>query len=90
MLGYDWKLGAIVGALAMTGDVISSFIKRRMGKGCQQPGTGPGPVCLKHYFPSPSVQGPLGLQWYEVLILVGAFWVLELLLSRVTLCPAYT
>ena len=72
----------MVGALAMTGDIISSFIKRRMGKAVssQAPGLDQVPEAL---LPLAVCAGPLGLQWYEVLILVGVFWVLELLLSRV-------
>lgn len=30
LLGLDWRLGALLGALAMAGDLISSFLKRRM------------------------------------------------------------
>ncbi len=82
VLGHDWKLGALVGALAMAGDIISSFIKRRMGKAVssQAPGLDQVPEAL---LPLAVCAGPLGLQWSEVLILVGVFWVLELLLSRV-------
>jgi len=82
VLGYDWKLGAIVGVLAMAGDMISSFIKRRMGMAVssQAPGLDQVPEAL---LPLAVCAGPLGLQWYEVLILVGVFWILELLLSRV-------
>jgi CDP-diglyceride synthetase len=82
VLGHDWKLGAMVGVLAMAGDIISSFIKRRMGMAVssQAPGLDQVPESL---LPLAVCAGPLGLQWYEVLILVGVFWVLELLLSRV-------
>ena len=31
LLGFSFALGAVIGALAMTGDLFSSFIKRRLG-----------------------------------------------------------
>ncbi len=31
VVGLPWALGLMVGALAMTGDCLSSFIKRRLG-----------------------------------------------------------
>ena len=72
VLGYTWKLGAMVGALAMAGDMISSFIKRRMGMvvSSQAPGLDQVPEAL---LPLAICAGPLGLQWDGVLILVGVF-----------------
>ncbi len=32
LLGFSFALGAVVGALAMAGDLFSSFIKRRLGR----------------------------------------------------------
>lgn len=31
LLGFDWLEGALIGAGAMAGDLISSFLKRRLG-----------------------------------------------------------
>jgi len=31
LCGVDWRLGAVVGVLAMAGDCLSSFTKRRLG-----------------------------------------------------------
>jgi CDP-2,3-bis-(O-geranylgeranyl)-sn-glycerol synthase len=31
LIGLNWKIGALVALMAMTGDLISSFVKRRMG-----------------------------------------------------------
>jgi hypothetical protein len=31
ILGLDWRVGAIIGSMAMAGDLFSSFIKRRLG-----------------------------------------------------------
>jgi len=82
VLGYAWKLGAMVGALAMAGDIISSFIKRRIGMAVSSQARGLDQV-PESLLPLAVCAEPLGLQWYEVLILVGVFWLLELLLSRV-------
>ena len=31
LIGLSWKVGALVAAMAMLGDLLSSFLKRRMG-----------------------------------------------------------
>jgi CDP-2,3-bis-(O-geranylgeranyl)-sn-glycerol synthase len=31
LIGLNWKIGALVALMAMTGDLISRFVKRRMG-----------------------------------------------------------
>ncbi len=31
LIGLGWKVGAVVGAVAMASDLLSSFLKRRMG-----------------------------------------------------------
>jgi CDP-2,3-bis-(O-geranylgeranyl)-sn-glycerol synthase len=82
LIGISWQTGAMAGLLAMLGDLLSSFTKRRMGRtvSSQLQGLDQVPESL---FPLVFLAGPLNLQWYEVLVLVGAFWVLELLLSRV-------
>ncbi len=81
LLGYTWQLGALLGLLAMSGDLLSSFIKRRMGMSVhsQAPGLDQVPEAL---IPLAVLAGPLGLTWGEIAILVVAFWVLELLISR--------
>lgn len=32
LLGLSWPLGVLIGALAMAGDLLSSFLKRRLGR----------------------------------------------------------
>jgi CDP-diglyceride synthetase len=82
LLGLGWKLGLSIGALSMAGDLISSFTKRRLGMppSSKAPGLDQIPEAL---LPLAVCASPLGLQWYEVAILVGVFWILEVLLSRV-------
>jgi CDP-2,3-bis-(O-geranylgeranyl)-sn-glycerol synthase len=81
LIGYSWQLGALFGLLAMVGDLLSSFIKRRMGMSVhsQAPGLDQVPEAL---VPLAVMAGPLDLQWYEVIVAVIVFWILELLLSR--------
>jgi hypothetical protein len=31
LIGVEWQIGAVVGGLAMVGDLVSSFLKRRLG-----------------------------------------------------------
>ncbi len=80
--GLGWQLGMSFGALSMAGDLFSSFIKRRFGMppSSQAPGLDQIPEAL---LPLLVCAAPLGLQWHEVLILVGIFWVVEVLLARV-------
>lgn len=81
LLGYQWWVGVLFGALAMGGDLVSSFIKRRFGlpSSSQAPGLDQIPESL---FPLWGCSSQLGLSWQHVLLLVGAFWVIEILLSR--------
>ena len=40
LLGFPWRLGAVVAAAAMAGDLFSSFVKRRMGLAPSSKATG--------------------------------------------------
>ena len=81
VMGIDWRVGGMIGLLAMVGDLLSSFIKRRLGMpvSSQAPGLDQVPEAL---LPLAVYAGPLGLLWYEVVLLVAAFWILEVFLSR--------
>lgn len=82
IIGQGWQLGASFGALSMAGDLFSSFTKRRLGmpSGSQAPGLDQVPEAL---LPLAVCAAPLGLHWFEVVIVAGLFWLLEVLLSRV-------
>ncbi|MGB5767725.1 MAG: CDP-archaeol synthase [Arenicellales bacterium] len=82
IFGLGWQLGASFGALSMLGDLFSSFSKRRLGmpSGSQAPGLDQVPEAL---LPLAVCASPLGLQWFQVLITAGLFWLLEVMLSRV-------
>ncbi len=72
VLGRDWTLGAAAGALAMAGDLLASFLKRR--RGIRPSGRAPlldsVPEAL---LPALVLRGPLQLQWLEIAALVVLF-----------------
>lgn len=82
LLGYGWLLGSGFAALAMLGDLISSFIKRRLGlrSGREVPVLDQLPETL---LPLVFYVGSLGLGWRQLLILVIIFFVLDLLSMRI-------
>lgn len=82
LMGYAWHTGLIIGALAMLGDLFSSFIKRRLGKAPSSmvPLLDQIPESL---FPSVAVRHTFELGWPIVGLLVIVFIILELLLSRI-------
>ena len=82
LVGVDWLIGAAFGGLAMCGDVLASFTKRRLGLPAsgQAPGLDQVPESL---LPLAICAGPLNLSPTAVLINVVLFWVVEILLSRV-------
>lgn len=81
LLGFSWSLGCVVGMLAMLGDLIASFIKRRLGlaSSSQAPGLDQIPESL---IPMLYCTFKLGLAWKSLLFTVLAFWMAEILLSR--------
>jgi CDP-2,3-bis-(O-geranylgeranyl)-sn-glycerol synthase len=82
VLGLPAITGAWVGLWAMAGDVLSSFLKRRLARdsGDQALGLDQIPESL---LPLLAVRSELGFGLGEVAALVALFLVLELLLSRV-------
>jgi CDP-2,3-bis-(O-geranylgeranyl)-sn-glycerol synthase len=81
LLGCDWTLGLTVGAGAMFGDLAASFSKRRLGRATSSQALGLDQI-PESLFPLLAVREPLGLQPWDIALLVGAFMALELLLSR--------
>jgi len=80
VLGMPWDIGLMVGGLAMTGDCLSSFIKRRLGydSGAMALGLDQIPESL---LPLLGVGGPLSLSVIGMMATVVAFMVLELIFS---------
>ncbi len=82
LVGLPWLVGAEVGLLAMVGDVLASFVKRRMGiaSSGRAPGLDQIPESL---LPAAVLSGPLGLDGIGVLVVTAAFFVLEVTISPV-------
>lgn len=80
VLGMPWEMGLTVGGLAMIGDCLSSFIKRRLGydSGAMALGLDQIPESL---FPLLSVWDPLSLSATGIMATVGAFMAFDLILS---------
>ena len=81
MLGLDWRIGALAAGGAMAGDLLSSFIKRRMKlpPHSMAPGIDQAPESL---LPLIFCMAPLRLTLADVVIATALFWVGELILSR--------
>jgi len=82
LLDWPWLLGVTVGASAMLGDLLSSFIKRRLGMASSSmaPGLDQIPESL---LPSLAVAGSLGLSGWAIFWIILGFVVLEVTLSPV-------
>lgn len=82
LLGLPAQTGALVGFFAMVGDVLSSFVKRRLG-------LAPGDKAVvldqvpESLFPLLVVMDDHGLGWLDVALLVLTFTLLSLLVSRI-------
>lgn len=81
LLGFSLALGAEIGALAMVGDALSSFVKRRLG--ITQSGRATGidqiPEAL---LPLLVIRGTLALSLLQVAAITLAFFALEIPLAR--------
>jgi CDP-diglyceride synthetase len=80
LMGYSIWIGTLVAAFAILGDLISSFIKRRLGlrQSCMAPLLDQIPESL---LPALVLLHDFGLDDMQVIALVAVFVVVELLLS---------
>lgn len=80
-LGLSWLLGALIGLMAMLGDLLSSFIKRRLrlAPSSRVPGLDQIPESL---LPMLAVKTPLALGWIDIVLVVLIFTLLEITLSK--------
>jgi hypothetical protein len=82
LLGLDIRLGALLGAVAMAGDLFSSFVKRRLNLPPSSRASGLDQI-PESLFPLLACRYWLSLTLLDILIGVTAFLVGEILLSRV-------
>lgn len=81
LLGLGWRLGLVIASTAMAGDLLSSFIKRRLGKPVHAESLlldGIPEVLL----PMLAVAVPLALTWLDGLVVILGFVTLHALLER--------
>ena len=80
-LGIAWSLGALIGAAAMTGDALASFVKRRLGVATSGRAIGLDQI-PEALLPLLVVQSALDLSMVQILGVTTAFFVLGLPLAR--------
>jgi hypothetical protein len=81
LVGLGWKIGALVAIVAMAGDLFSSFLKRRMNVPASGKATGLDQI-PESLFPLLACWSVLPLTVLDIAIATAAFFVGELLLSR--------
>ncbi len=81
LLGLGWRIGVLVAALAMAGDLISSFIKRRLGRAPSSRAIGLDQI-PESLLPLLACKTLLLLSWTDMLAGVVLFLIGEPLLSR--------
>ena len=82
LLGFDWSTGAIAAAASLSGDLLSSFTKRRLGMvvHAQAFGLDQIPEAL---LPLLLLRVSLEMSAAGIAVTVAAFIILELVLSRI-------
>jgi hypothetical protein len=81
LLGLDFKIGLWAGAAAMAGDVLSSFLKRRLGFAGSSRATGLDQI-PESLLPVLACRQALSLTAADMLAVCAIFFVGEVLLSR--------
>ena len=81
LLGLEWRIGAVVGTLAIAGDLFSSFCKRRLGLPPSSPALGLDQI-PEALFPLLACKLLLPLPISGIALAVGIFFTGEVVLSR--------
>ena len=80
-IGFEWQIGVVVGGLAMAGDLVSSFVKRRVGlpSSSQASGLDQVPEAL---FPLLGCRDLLSLTIADIAAGVALFFIGDVVASR--------
>ena len=81
LLGLGWKMGVLVGTMAMAGDLLSSFVKRRLGLAPSSQAIGLDQI-PESLFPLLAARLLLPLTALDVTVATMLFFAGGLLLSR--------
>ena len=82
LIGLNWKIGALLALMAMIGDLMSSFLKRRMGLAPSDRAIGLDQI-PESLLPLLACALFLPLTFFDVVVATLIFFVGELALSRV-------
>jgi CDP-2,3-bis-(O-geranylgeranyl)-sn-glycerol synthase len=80
LIGLEWKIGVVVAIMAMTGDLFSSFLKRRMKLPSSSQAIGLDQI-PESLFPVLACQPMLGLTVLDIIVVVALFFIAGNLLS---------
>jgi CDP-diglyceride synthetase len=83
LIGVDWRAGVLIGALAMVGDLCSSFLKRRLNRPSSSKATGLDQV-PEALIPVLACWGLLSLSVLDILVTVLVFFLGEIVLARLS------
>jgi CDP-2,3-bis-(O-geranylgeranyl)-sn-glycerol synthase len=81
LMNFPWQAGALVGATAMAGDCMGSFLKRRLGFAVSSMALGLDQI-PESLLPAISMQAYAQLSAIDIFMMVFIFFVGELALSR--------
>jgi CDP-2,3-bis-(O-geranylgeranyl)-sn-glycerol synthase len=81
LLGLPWQLGVELAALSLLGDLVSSFVKRRLDRPVHSPAFGLDQI-PESLLPPLVLRDALGLTAADIVLVVVFFFVFELVLSR--------
>jgi CDP-2,3-bis-(O-geranylgeranyl)-sn-glycerol synthase len=80
LVGLDWRIGVVAGAVAMAGDLFSSFLKRRMRIPAGGRATGLDQI-PESLFPLLACRYTLSLTSLEIAVVAVVFFLGDVLLS---------
>jgi CDP-2,3-bis-(O-geranylgeranyl)-sn-glycerol synthase len=79
-IGLSWDIGLMVSLLAMMGDCLSSFVKRRFNRPFSSMAVGLDQI-PESLLPLLGVGQQLSLTWEGIVVTVAGFFIVELVLS---------
>ena len=82
LLGVCWNVGLAAGLSAMAGDLLSSFIKRRLGLAASTRATGLDQI-PESLLPAIACASSLQLSWLDIIATTTIFFVGEIVLSKI-------
>jgi CDP-diglyceride synthetase len=82
LLGVRWTVGLAAGLAAMAGDLLSSFVKRRLGVAASDRTTGLDQI-PESLLPAVTCASSLQLSWLDIVATTSIFFGGEIILSKI-------